>query len=99
MLGVSQTALGEALKLTFQQVQKYERGANRVSASVLFRAAERLQVPVSYFFDGLGDPLVTPAENESARSTLVLVRSLNSLPTLARDAVKEFVHKLQVAFA
>ena len=55
-LGLSQQSLAEALDLTFQQVQKYERGANRISASTLFRISQVLEVPVSYFFDGLYDP-------------------------------------------
>ncbi|PDT53318.1 MULTISPECIES: helix-turn-helix transcriptional regulator [Sinorhizobium] len=48
----SQTKLGEALDVSFQQVQKYEKGLNRVGASRLQRAAEVLSVPVSYFFEG-----------------------------------------------
>lgn len=55
LLGVSQEKLAEALGLTFQQVQKYERGANRVSASKLYEIARTLQTPVTYFFDGLAD--------------------------------------------
>ena len=55
LLGVSQERLAEALGLTFQQVQKYERGANRVSASKLYEIARTLQTPVTYFFDGLAD--------------------------------------------
>jgi transcriptional regulator with XRE-family HTH domain len=47
-LGLTQTALAEALGITFQQVQKYERGANRVSASMLVRAAKRLDCPVAF---------------------------------------------------
>ena len=54
--GLTQEDLAHALGLTFQQVQKYERGANRVSASKLFGIAGVLQVPVSYFFDGLPQP-------------------------------------------
>ena len=54
--GVSQEKLAEALGLTFQQVQKYERGANRVSASKLYEIAAMLKAPVAYFFDGLADP-------------------------------------------
>ena len=56
LLGVSQEKLAEALGLTFQQVQKYERGANRVSASKLYEIARTLQAPIAYFFEGLTDP-------------------------------------------
>jgi len=54
--GMSQEKLGEKLDLTFQQVQKYEKGANRVSASRLYQIGEILKVPVDFFFDGLPDP-------------------------------------------
>ena len=52
MLGMSQEKLGEALGLTFQQVQKYEKGTNRVGASRLQQISEILQVPVSFLFEG-----------------------------------------------
>src|SRR6266849_9042510 len=52
MLGISQTKLGDALGLTFQQVQKYEKGTNRISASRLQQSAHILQVPVTFFFEG-----------------------------------------------
>ena len=52
MLGMSQEKLGEALGLTFQQVQKYEKATNRVGASRLQQISEILQVPVSFLFDG-----------------------------------------------
>jgi transcriptional regulator with XRE-family HTH domain len=55
LLGVSQERLAEELGLTFQQVQKYERGANRVSASKLYEIARALHTSVSYFFEGLAD--------------------------------------------
>ena len=55
LLGVSQERLADQLGLTFQQVQKYERGANRVSASKLYEIAKALQTSVAYFFDGLAD--------------------------------------------
>jgi transcriptional regulator with XRE-family HTH domain len=52
MLGMSQEKLGEALGLTFQQIQKYEKGTNRVGASRIKQISEILQVPVSFLFDG-----------------------------------------------
>jgi transcriptional regulator with XRE-family HTH domain len=52
MLGMSQEKLGDALGLTFQQVQKYEKGANRIGASRLQQISQILQVPVSFFFEG-----------------------------------------------
>ena len=59
MLGMSQEKLGKAINLTFQQVQKYERGANRIGASRLYQLSRVLDVPVSFFFDempaGTGD--------------------------------------------
>jgi len=51
MLGLSQDKLGEALGLTFQQVQKYEKGVNRIGASRIFELAKILEVPVQYFYD------------------------------------------------
>lgn len=53
LLGLSQEKLGDALGLTFQQVQKYERGANRIGASRLFDLSRVLDVPVSFFFDDM----------------------------------------------
>ena len=53
LLGMSQERLGEALGLTFQQVQKYERGVNRVGASRLFDLSRVLDVPISFFFDDM----------------------------------------------
>jgi transcriptional regulator with XRE-family HTH domain len=52
MLGMSQEKLGDALGLTFQQVQKYEKGTNRIGASRLQHMSQILQVPVSFFFEG-----------------------------------------------
>jgi len=53
LLGMSQERLGESLGLTFQQVQKYERGANRIGSSRLFELGQILDVPVSFFFDDM----------------------------------------------
>ncbi len=53
LLGMSQEKLGRAIGLTFQQIQKYERGVNRVGASRLFHLSRALDVPVSFFFEDL----------------------------------------------
>jgi transcriptional regulator with XRE-family HTH domain len=62
MLGMSQEKLGEKLGLTFQQVQKYEKGTNRIGASRLQHISQILKVPVSFFFDGVSSPS-RPAED------------------------------------
>ncbi len=61
-LGVSQEQLGTALGLTFQQIQKYEKGQNRIGAGRLYRIAQALSAPVDYFFDGL--PSTAPRGDE-----------------------------------
>ncbi len=55
LLGLSQEKLGQAIGLTFQQIQKYERGANRIGASRLFELSKVLDIPVSFFFDDMAD--------------------------------------------
>lgn len=61
LLGMSQERLGDQLGLTFQQVQKYERGINRVGASRLFDLSRVLDVPISFFFDDMPDSLASGA--------------------------------------
>ena len=56
MLGMSQESLGGQLSLTFQQIQKYEKGVSRISASRSYALARALSVPVNYFFEGLSNP-------------------------------------------
>jgi transcriptional regulator with XRE-family HTH domain len=91
LLGLSQEKLGEAIGLTFQQVQKYERGANRIGASRLFDLSRVLDVPINYFFEDMSDEVAarsprqirglaeTPAPYEpdpmAKRETLELVRA------------------------
>jgi transcriptional regulator with XRE-family HTH domain len=65
MMGMSQERLGEALGLTFQQVQKYERGVNRVGASRLFDLSRVLDVPISFFFDDMPPGMNRPASSVS----------------------------------
>ena len=62
LLGMSQERLGEAIGLTFQQVQKYERGANRVGASRLYDLSRVLDVPVSYFFEEISSDVASAAD-------------------------------------
>lgn len=101
LLGISQERLGDALDLTFQQVQKYERGSNRVSASKLFTISEVLDVPISYFFDGLGtegrgDGLREPAspafehEQLSRKESIDLLKAYYEIddPKLRRKVIE-----------
>ena len=57
MIGMSQERLGEMLGLTFQQVQKYEKGVNRIGAGRLFEVARILGVPIQYFYESVSDQL------------------------------------------
>src|SRR5665213_1876463 len=69
MLSMSQEKLGDALGLTFQQVQKYEKGTNRIGASRLQQIAHILQVPVSFFFEGApASPGLSPSGMSEAPS-------------------------------
>ncbi|MBF0373724.1 MAG: helix-turn-helix domain-containing protein [Alphaproteobacteria bacterium] len=67
LLGMSQEKLGEKIGLTFQQVQKYERGANRIGASRLYDLSRVLDVPVSFFFDDMADEVSRQSPAEQAR--------------------------------
>jgi transcriptional regulator with XRE-family HTH domain len=79
MLGMSQEKLGEALGITFQQVQKYEKGTNRVGASRLQNIAAILGVPISFFFeDAPGDNGETSATGMSENSSAYVVNFLSS---------------------
>src|SRR5438105_12542210 len=68
MLAMSQEKLGDALGLTFQQVQKYEKGANRIGASRLQQISHTLQVPVAFFFEGAPDIAGLSTNSEDAPS-------------------------------
>lgn len=69
-LGVSQEKLAEAIGLTFQQVQKYERAANRVSASKLYEMARALGTSTAYFFDGLTEAHIRTAAEPGGQSQM-----------------------------
>jgi transcriptional regulator with XRE-family HTH domain len=105
-LGISQERLAEALGLTFQQVQKYERAANRVSASKLFEIARALSTSVSYFYEGLhaADELSAAgaAPNLDAQAFLMTPEGAElaaMFPKLGRARVRRKVVELVRALA
>ena len=87
MLDMSQTTLGDALGITFQQVQKYEKGINRISASRLHQVCHTLQVPVSFFFEEMLDVPAAAMQSSPDRFTdfmatregLTLAMQINSV--------------------
>lgn len=98
-LGMSQSALAEQLGITFQQVQKYERGGNRVSGSRLWDISRVLGVNVSHFFEGLQEQPNAAAQEDSmplTRQSLEVARAINSIP---EGEVKSQIVKLVKTFA
>jgi transcriptional regulator with XRE-family HTH domain len=96
LLSVSQTELADAIGITFQQVQKYERGVNRVSASRLFLIARELKTPVCFFFEGLpgeakqrgGDESVVEFITSSDGVELAKAWSKLGRPTVRRELLQ-----------
>ena len=85
LTGMTQQQLAEAVGIKFQQIQKYETGANRVSASRLWDIAEALEVDVAFFFDGLArveheGGTALPADIIADKEALDLVRSYYAIP-------------------
>jgi transcriptional regulator with XRE-family HTH domain len=105
-VGMSQEKLGEALGITFQQVQKYEKGTNRVSISRLHQIAQALETPVSYFYEGgteaarpkgaYADPELAGVMSEFLKLSegRALMRTFVGLTTGQRRQVLELVRKL-----
>jgi transcriptional regulator with XRE-family HTH domain len=95
--GLSQAALANAVGVTFQQLQKYERGANRVSASRLHRLALALNVPIGVFFEGIGEVLPPTAKPNPMTAFLgvegssQLVRDFPRLEAPLRKALLDLV--------
>ena len=83
MLGMSQGTLGDGLGLTFQQVQKYEKGRNRIGASRLQHISHILQIPVPFFFEGAPHVLGQPGEIEEAPSPAYVFEFLATTEGLA----------------
>lgn len=110
IMGMSQEALGNAIGVTFQQIQKYERGTNRMGSSRLFDFARILNVPVSYFFEeykepasgqtqtgGLSEPEIPAFDHEqiSSRETMEMMRAYYKIESAqARKRVFELIKTL-----
>jgi transcriptional regulator with XRE-family HTH domain len=93
-LGISQERLAESIGLTFQQVQKYERAANRVSASKLWEMARALNTSIAYFYEGLSETPEAPGSNlprETVQDFLMTPEGLelaSSFPKIAQGRVR-----------
>ena len=100
LIGMTQQQLAEQVGIKFQQIQKYETGANRISASRLWDIAEALGVPVSFFFEGIEDetkesaPKMLPADVLSDKEALDLVRSYYAIPENQRRRLFELARVL-----
>ncbi|MCH2095013.1 MAG: helix-turn-helix domain-containing protein [Rhodobacteraceae bacterium] len=101
LVGMTQQQLAERVGIKFQQIQKYETGANRVSASRLWDIADALDVPVSFFFEGLetsqspeGSAESIPADLMGDKEALDLVRSYYAIPENQRKRLFELARVL-----
>jgi transcriptional regulator with XRE-family HTH domain len=103
LLGLTQQQLACAVGVRFQQIQKYECGANKVSASRLWRLAEALEVPIAYFYEGLGGAAAPACDLELARSleeaphrkeTLDLIRAYSQLEERPRRRLLDLAKSL-----
>ena len=99
ILGLTQQQLANACGVRFQQIQKYECAANRMSASRLWQLAEVLEVPVSYFYDGLSqdgneDKEPEPPEPTAGKETKALIRAFYSLSERPRQRRLELAKSL-----
>ncbi|MDG1282989.1 MAG: helix-turn-helix transcriptional regulator [Pseudorhodobacter sp.] len=101
MVGVTQQQLADKVGIKFQQIQKYETGMNRVSASRLWDIAEVLAVPVSFFFEGLDDDREAPQTMDgdmlADKEALELVRSYYAIPEAQRRRLFDLARVLSDA--
>ncbi len=100
MIGMTQQQLANAVGIKFQQIQKYESGANRISASRLYDLSVALDVDVSFFFEGLGEDAEAPAhaglnpELFTDKETLELVRAYYAMDEMPRRRLLELTKAL-----
>ena len=85
---MSQEKLGDAIGLTFQQVQKYERGANRIGSSRLFDLSRVLDVPVSFFFDDMPPEIADNLPGEAVELSEVSTESYATDPLAKRETLE-----------
>lgn len=100
--GISQTELGNAIGVTFQQVQKYERGFNRVGSSRLAKIAKALDAPVSSFFDNSANSADGPVSGPMVTDLLITpyaVKMLNAFSRLPNDNLRRNLVALAEAMA
>ncbi|GGL73001.1 transcriptional regulator [Wenxinia marina] len=102
MTGTTQQQLAESVGIKFQQIQKYETGMNRVSASRLWDIARALGVSISFFFDGIDEVRQSPAEGMPGdlmgdREALELLRSYYAIPENQRRRLFELARVLSEA--
>lgn len=101
LLGMTQQQLAQGVGIRFQQIQKYESGANRISASRLWDLAKALEMPVSFFFDGLepgkgGGPEATDDGLLQNKETMDLIRAYYALNESPRRRLLELAKALSV---
>jgi transcriptional regulator with XRE-family HTH domain len=89
VIGLSQEKLGERMGLTFQQIQRYEKGTNRVGATRLYQLSGILDVPMQFFFEDAPNPMKTSATFGSTEVETILLRFLNSSDGL--EFVRAFI--------
>ena len=87
-MSMSQTNVADRLGLTFQQVQKYERGYNRVSASRLYDLTEILDVDIAYFFEGFNDTEIPESPEDWTADVWGLIAAFNGLPEKLRMSLR-----------
>ncbi len=88
LLGMSQTTLGDALGMSFQQVQKYEKGTNRISASRLFDLCRVLDMPIQFFFDDMPAAVAASSPATKRRGRVKEPPSYESNPMATRETLE-----------
>ena len=91
LMGMSQEQLGSSLNITFQQVQKYERGANRISASRLWDISQILDVQIGYFFDDMTENTMRSSPRRVSRSEFIGSEDENARDPMVRRETLELV--------